>query len=94
MGWGGLRQVWLMAGCLSDCCAGAVGMINAQGSDQSMGCHPAGIACVQAPLDLLCVAALGLLPLMILLLLPCFSASPLDLVIVFTTLEQLFHKNN
>ena len=41
-------------------------------SDQVTGRHPAGIACVHAPLGLLCVAALGLLQLTLLLLLPCF----------------------
>ena len=65
-----------------------------QGSNQGFGRRPAGIACVRAPLGLLCVDALGLLPLTLLLLLPCFSAPPLDPVVVFTTSEQLCSRND
>ena len=67
-----------------------------EGRDQATGRRPVGIACVRAPLGLLRAAALGLLPLTLLLLLPCFSVSPLDPVVTFNqaTSEQLCRTNN
>ena len=52
--------------------------------DQATGPRPAGIARMHGPLGHLCVAALGLLPLTLFLLLPRFSASLLDPVFAFT----------
>ena len=70
-------------------CRLLLGLEATQGRDQLTGCRPAGIVCVRALLGLLCVAALGLLPIMLLLLLPCFSAPPLDPLVVFTMSSQL-----
>ena len=70
-----------------DCSFWPCSSSDAQGRDQATGRRPAGIACVRVSLGLLSVAALGLLPLTLPLLLPCFSASPLDLVGSITMLR-------
>ena len=75
-------------------CLLLLGLEATQGRDQATGHRPAGIACVRAPLGLLCVAALGLLPLTILFLLPCFLAPPLNPVVVFTMSTQLCSRND
>ena len=75
-------------------CRLLLGLEATQGRDQATGNRPAGIACVRAPLGLLCVAALDLLQLTLLLLLQYFSAPPLDLVVAFTTSVQQCSKND